>query len=161
MGTELALVILKLFQSMAVFMVAIMILRIMFNMLLRIGNEPSKKNDEAEKNKKPTLKEYMERSKEIERMGFNQFVEIYLYSPYEKLLWIENFSINFEDSFVIVTDKHNRTDACSIDNIKKIRSTDLKSADQTEESFSSYKPNNEFWSPKEEDKVEEEDWCDF
>lgn len=94
-------------------------------------------------------------------MGFDQVVEIYLYSPYQKLIWIEDFSINFEDSFVIVTDKHDRTYACSIDNIKKIRSTDLKSDDQTEESISSYKPNNEFWSPKEEEMKEEEDWCDF
>lgn len=43
METEFVILVLKLIQSMAGFIVAIIAIRIMFNMLLKIGNEPIKR----------------------------------------------------------------------------------------------------------------------
>lgn len=58
-------------------------------------------------------------------------------------------------------DKHDRRFSCSINNINKVKSTDLASKETADISLSSYEPEDNFWTPIVHETEEEEDWSDF
>lgn len=137
--------------------------------LLDVGVEKNRDRDtkktlqEKELKRDRTIKEYLNRNESLQNLGFTNKIEIFLYCPYRKCTWIEEFSIDLENSSVTVTDQHNRTYSCSIDNIQKIKTTDLMTQEIAEETLSSYHPEDEFWLPKDSnsEELEQEDWCDF
>ncbi|MGG5373494.1 hypothetical protein [Enterococcus sp. AZ196] len=151
-------------------LVTISAMKIIFEFLITLGNgnnvekAVAKSVEEKKENRDRTIREYLEHNKNLEGLGFNNKLYIYVYCPYKDNVWIENFFIDIEDSSVTITDQNGRTYACSINNIKKIKSVDLDTNEKLEENLNSYNPIDEFWSPKRNEEIEggeDMNWCDF